>query len=786
MSVSEPASGATTPSEAKPRAPTTSWKADRLALVSDPRLTGRALAAALATQVDDWTRALARDLPMGIALAATAGYARRELCPGSDIDLCLIHDPRVDPSVFTSALWYPLWDAGLTTKPLTHTVESALALADTDLIMATTLLEVRHIAGDPALSAALAIRAQERWQAQAKRRLSELADTIDERHAKAGETAYLLEPDLKDGRGGLRDTHALRWAAASKFKPIADFDLAAPASTLFDARAELHRRTGRSGDRLLLQEQDGVADGLGYRDADVLMCSIADAARQISWTSDKAWRAIRSGLAGRRRGRVRKPILVAPDIELLNGEIHLRPSAAPATDPSLLPRLAALAAQWEAFFPDSTLAALAQAPTLPDPWTDDIRNAFLTLLGTGAAAVPVIETLDRVRLFERILPEWTAVRSKPQRNAFHRFTVDRHLVETAVNAAALVRHVSRPDLLLVGALLHDIGKGYPGDHTEVGEPIVRTITTRMGFAPVDVDTITLLERHHLLLAELATRRDIADPGTLDAVASALVDVDTIELLHALTQADSLATGPTAWTDWKAGLVRRLVHAASAVAEGHRPPETSDFPAPSHYQLLDQVRSDRRAREVAHGDVCTVAMPDRTGVFNLMAGVLSIHNVEVLSAAVWTAEDGIALEEFRIVRRLGGETNWRRVEGDLHRALDGALAIGPRLDEKVRAYAGTKHKATSALAPRAEVLIDNTISTVNTVIEVRAPDGPALLYRLTGALAREQIDIRTARVATLGHEVVDAFYVARLTDPERIEALRAALLASVDEREPELQ
>ena len=762
------------------------WKSARQALIGDPTRRGHALASSLTTQVDDWLATIAQGLPAGTALAATAGYARRELCPGSDIDLCLIHDPRVDPRDFAATLWYPLWDAGLITKPLTHTLDSALALAESDIVMATTLLEVRHIAGDPAMTAALATRARARWRANAKRRLSELADNVEQRHRKSGETAYLLEPDLKDGRGGLRDTHTLRWASASGLEAVPEFDLDAPASALFDVRCELHRRTGRSSDVLLLQEQDGVAGGLGFGDADTLMHAVADAARSIAWTSDQAWRAIRLAITRKRGWRARRPIRLAPDIELLDGEVRLRAEASPSTDASLLPRAAALAAQCHAYLHDSAIAALGVAAPLPDPWPEQVRNAFLTLLGSGASSILVIESLDRVRLFERILPEWTAVRSKPQRNAFHRFTVDRHLVETAVNASRLVRQVSRPDLLLVGAFLHDIGKGYAGDHTEVGEPIVRTISTRMGFEPADVEVIARLERHHLLLAELATRRDIGDVGTQRAVVSAMVDVDGIQLLHALTEADSLATGPTAWSEWKAGLVRRLVHAASAMAQGHQAPSTKDFPAARHYALLDEVRHDGQAKVVATGDLCTVAMPDRTGVFNLMAGVLSIHNVDVLSADVWTADDGIALEEFRIARRLGGETNWRKVETDLRRALDGTLAIGPKLEEKARTYGSARRKAVSADAPRAEVLIDNSISHTNTVIEVRAPDGPALLYRLTGALARMGVDIRSAKVATLGHEVVDAFYVPRIDDSAMAETLKVALLTSVDTREPELQ
>ncbi len=179
----------------------------------------------------------------------------------------------------------------------------------------------------------------------------------------------------------------------------------------------------------------------------------------------------------------------------------------------------------------------------------------MALLGGGDAMVPMVELLDEHGLFVHYLPEWDRVRCKPQRNAFHRFTVDRHLLEAVARADDLVRSVRRPDLLLVGALLHDLGKGGPGDHTDNGVVLAQTVATRMGFDPDDVAVLVDLVRHHLLLPSFATGRDLEDPATIAAVADAAGTEDTLDLLAALTVADSIATGPTAWSDWKAGLVR---------------------------------------------------------------------------------------------------------------------------------------------------------------------------------------------------------------------------------------
>ena len=187
-----------------------------------------------------------------------------------------------------------------------------------------------------------------------------------------------------------------------------------------------------------------------------------------------------------------------------------------------------------------------KAPAPPVPWSDDLRATLVQVLATGPAAIPALEALDQRRLLERYLPEWAAVRNKPQRNPYHRFTVDRHLLEATANAATMAHRVSRVDLLLIGTLLHDIGKGFPGDHTEVGMTVVRDIATRLGFPPDDVDTLVNLVRLHLLLPDSATRRDLDDPATAERVAEEVGDRATLDLLAALVEADSLATGPSAW------------------------------------------------------------------------------------------------------------------------------------------------------------------------------------------------------------------------------------------------
>ena len=692
---------------------------------------------------------------------AVGGLGRRELCPGSDLDLVLVHRGRRDVRAVAERVWYPIWDAGLGLDHSVRTVKEALAVAAGDLKAAMGLLDARLVAGDPELGAELARRAAEQWRRKPGATLEALGRAVAERHHQFGEVAFLLEPDLKEGHGGLRDVVALR--AAAQATPVVDAEAAALGRAydlLLAVRVELHRRTGKRGDRLLLQEQDGVAADLGFGDADELMAQVADAGRTIAWASDDGWRRIDSALAGPRGRTAGRDRPLGPGLALRDGEVVLTAGYDVGGDPAVVLRAAAAAAESGAFLARSALARLAaEVPGLPDPWPATARQALAALLGAGHRALPVLEALDQHGLLVRLLPEWEAVRSRPQRNAYHRFTVDRHLWEAAANAAALTRRVARPDLLLVGALLHDIGKGFTSgpaalapDHTDAGVAVVERVAPRMGYAAADVATLVGMVRHHLLLADLATRRDLDDPATVDAVAAAVGDRDLLDLLAALTEADSLATGPSAWGAWKAGLVADLAARTARRLDGYRPSEAPALPRPSHRQLMRA----RRLSVVPDGSQVTVVAPDRPGLFCRVAGCLALHNLDVRSAAA-ASEDGMAVEVFEVEPTFGSPPNWGRLADDVGRALDDRLALDARVAEQARTYAG-RQRAGAAWTPPPRVLFDDGASATATVVEVRAPDGVGVLYRITRALAECGLDVRTAKVATLGHEVVDSFYV----------------------------
>ncbi len=758
---------------------------DRQPLLDDQSLRGIAFCRALSDRVDDWLRRLWTDAEgpaTGAALVAVGGYGRAELSPGSDLDVWILHAPRTDVGALAERIWYPVWDAGVKLGHAVRTVKESLSLAADDLDTATAVLSVRHLAGDRSLSDELAEKGLGLWRKRSQRWLEEMAVRVAERHERVGEIAFLLEPDLKDGRGGLRDVHAIRWAGSAGFAlhPGDEPAIADAYATVLSTRVELHRRTGSTSDVLVLEEQDAVAVALGHCDADELMRELSRAARTISWVSDDLWWRVRSLLAGptRRRGRT-EAADAATGVSLVEGVVSYSPDADLVGDPSLVLRAAVVAARSGARLSRDLLTRSVDAAAPPIPWDEQARRLFVDLLLAGRPAISVVETLDLFGLWEPIVPEWSSVRCLPQRNAYHRFTVDRHLCETVANAAELADRVDRPDLLVMGALLHDIGKGADGDHVEVGLPLAAVMATRMGFTAEDIATLQVMVEHHLLLPDIATRRDLSDDGTIQYVADRVGSLPNLRLLHALTIADSLATGSAAWGPWKEELVGVLVDRVAHVLAGGSAAEATDDGFPTEHQR--NLLAQRRRIIETSDDVLVLVSPDRPGLFSRVAGVLSLSGLTVLEAAAVSDESGMALEQFRVRNQFDEHVAWDRVVRDLERALDGRLALEARLAERSRAYRPPRR--LPGLITRTEVLVDNGLSHDATVLEIRARDDVGVLWRITRVLLELDLDIVSAKIQTLGTDVVDSFYVrdasgGKVTDPEHLVEIERALLHSL--------
>ncbi|MBM7441653.1 [protein-PII] uridylyltransferase [Streptomyces sp. HB132] len=797
------------------------YAAARLRLLQEEARSGPPRRAALARLTDGWltglfTTAAERAGVRGAALVAVGGYGRGELSPRSDLDLLLLHDGNADPgavAALADGIWYPVWDLGLALDHSVRTPGEARRTAGEDLKVQLGLLDARPVTGDLGLVAGLRTAILADWRNQAPKRLPALDELCRERAERMGELQFLLEPDLKEARGGLRDATALRAVAASWVADAPREGLAEARRTLLDARDALHLTTGRATDRLALQEQDQVAGALGLLDSDALLRQLYEAARTVSYATDVTWREVnrvlrarssrprlRTLLGGAKAVPERTPL--AEGVVEADGEVVLARTARPERDPVLTLRAAAAAA--EAGLPLSRhlvrhLGTAAQP--LPVPWPPQAREELVTLLGAGEATVGVWEALESEGIITRLLPDWERVHCRPQRNPVHTWTVDRHLVETAVRASHLTRRVGRPDLLLIAALLHDIGKGWPGDHSVAGEVIARDMAARIGFDKQDVGVVATLVRHHLLLVETATRRDLDDPATVRSVAAAVGNAATLELLHALTEADALATGPAAWSSWRASLVTDLVKRVAALLAGEEPPAPEPL-APSAEQERLAVEALRTGQPVLSlhtrpepasedgepapvGVELLIALPDRPGVLPAAAGVLALHRLTVRAADLRAVELPTELGDtadllvlsWRVAAEYGSLPQATRLRADLVRALDGSLDIRARLAEREAAY--PRRRGVKAPPPRVTVAAAG--SRLATVIEVRAQDAPGLLHRIGRALERSAVRVRSAHVSTLGANAVDAFYVTD-TEGEPLLPERAAEVAGEVEKE----
>lgn len=726
----------------------------------------------------------------GVALVVLGSYGRREPAPGSDLDLLLVHtESAAVVDTLAAALWYPLWDCGYRLDYAVRTVAQAVAEAGRDVRTAMGLLDARHVAGDPELTLTLRTSVRTDWRRHARRRLPELRAQVQARAARIGELAQLAEPDVKEAYGGLRDATTLR-ALVSSWLVDVPHQVVEPARLLLlDVRDALHEVTGRSTDRVLAEHAEDVATEMGLAaDRDGLLQVVYGAGRDLAHASDAAWRRVGAQLGPgrpmRRRSGTAGPQLtsLAAGVGVLDGEVVLYPDATPERDPLLGLRAAVAAAQAGLPLTDAVCMRLARAGApMPVPWPAEGRRLLCALLGSGQGLPDVWESLDRAGAVQRWLPEWAGVRMLPPRSAVHRYTVDRHLVQTCVQAAREQGRVRRPDLLVVAALVHDLGKAraFAGaEHSAAGATVAFEVARRWGFDEADAGTVELLVRHHLLLVRLATTRDVTDPATAAAVVGAVGAADTLDLLVALTVADARATGPLAASSWRLALVGALAGRVRAELAGAwtPPPDRPISAPPSHGGVGLRVVFDGvpefgqpepgagSTPAPALGDSVprlVIAVPDRAGALATVAGVLALDRLPVRQAIVhpggehgsaglseWLIGDSAELDPVLLRERIAVALR------DDGRAVARRLA---RRDDPAPAHPTPVN--TAAVNPAGPTVLTVPYASADaTVLEVRASDRPGLLHQVCRALARLGADIRSAHVATLGAVAVDVFYV----------------------------
>lgn len=830
-------------------------QAERERLKEHPGRSGRDLVEALTAAMDAAVRAVWRETVVvedRIALVALGGYGRSELCPHSDIDLMVLHAGRgVAPDV-GKRLFYELWDAGFKVGHAIRTVKDSLKLAAVNLEAETSFLDARLLAGDEGLFAEFFTASLRQTRKRGAKFLEALRQEAAARHAREGHATYLLEPNLKDGAGGLRDRSVVGWLAkvfegnAAELGAVQGQDFERAGEILFRIRNQLHYLTDRPTDVLLLAYQEPIAETLGYRGngrpaVDSFLRDLYAAARTIEFAASSALAEL-SGGSSRKRSHQE----LSRGIALADGMIRITDRVSPAADPSLAMRAFAEAAHQGAPLAAETLTWLrreAEAGPAEYAWTDETRRAFFRLLAAGERAAGPLEAMDQAGLLGRFLPEWEGVRCQPQHNVYHRFTVDVHLLTTVAKASALEneegedslprdvwRDLVDRDRVLLACLLHDIGKGAEEDHSILGETLARQICKRIGLPTDTTEDVVWLVRHHLLLPDTATRRDTDDENLVVETAASVGDAERLKMLYVVSVADGRATGPTAWSPWKAALVGELFSKVTHVLERgevvgrdasdllrHRTTELrnalSRYPEaaveahlhkmPRAYFLAFPTEALIRhfalmATELAPSDVrahwtpgeapglyeIIVVARDRPGLFSKASGALALNGINVLAAQIFTRADGVALEAFRVEGTHEREVEpdrWARVEANLARALAGRISLDLRLAEKRDAY----ERPSKGKREPPRVVVDNRVSDFYTVVEVHATDRVGLLYAITRALADMELDIQSAKVATYADDIVDVFYVRdvdgqKVTDLEHMREIERTVLMRIGE------
>ena len=766
--------------------------------------------------------------PPGTALAAVGGYGRALLLPRSDIDLLVLHDGSDDDTVARLAddLLYPLWNAGFEVGHAVRTSQECEQACER-LDAGAAMLDIRLLAGDEGLAMDVAVRVEAWARRDPRAFVTAIREDAARRAERFGSTAHLLEPDVKEGSGGWRDLHSISLIEKAVGTRLEDAGLLrgrerealeAAEEFLARVRSALHLETGKRVDRLVLDHQPAVARAMGFEDEprlisiDGLMRALFEHARQIEFI-----------------------LRAVIDRSLEEGA----PAASPPTAPAGV--LDALAFEAEAGREPS--AALLDSIDDLDfseeiVWDEHVRRAFGRILRAGDSGAASLEILDRLGLLARFIPEWTEVRCRPQRDPYHRFTVDAHLTNSframarilsgegdgddPVQAEA-VKHVSDPDAVLMGALLHDIGKNGEGGHVPVGARVVGSILDRMEVEPRASELVRFMVACHLLLPDTATRRDLSDENLVLDVAAAVGSSERLAALYLLAKADAEATGPAAWTPWRRTLIHELVAKVQHVLD------RGEMGAELAEELLDRIERVRGLLDAEHAaeverflrgmprayflnveparaarHFATIAPPvgarevravqfegiragtyellvvarDRSGLLSWIAGSLALAGLSVHTAQVFTTEDGVASDLFEVEGVWEPEVpdrRWREFRRMLRRAVDGSISLERRVDEKRRWYPAPKVPAPVT------VTVDNAASDFATVIEVGASDRLGLLYDITRTFAELGLDVHLAKVATYEGRVVDSFYVRDavgrklIDDPEEIDrALRLRL------------
>lgn len=800
------------------------------------------------------------------AIVALGGYGRSEQCVHSDVDLLFLFQKNVPSAAdeLIREIVYPLWDLKMEVGYATRSVDDCIFMAREDYEVLTSILDARFICGVSSVFTRLKDQVERKI---AKRNAKKIIDWLIkrniERHEDFGDSTFLLQPNLKEGKGGLRDYHTLRWVAAIKYdlRQIRDLeyqgilsqleydDLMTALSFIWDVRNKLHLLTNRKCDQLYFEYQRPVAESMGFSDEKgesaverflgLLHSHMAFIKNQLQLFLYE----FGYGKKGKWRQSAQK-INETPGIHLYKERLNFDSPETIVNDPELLIKIFEVSARLKIPLSREAERLVREFNYLVDDrfrMSFSVRNVFENILILPTPTFNVLEQMLNTGFLVSLIPEYKNVINRIQYDAYHLYPVDRHLLRTVYTlkmfgepdndapdslCVKLYRGLKRKKILLLTALLHDIGKGRKGSHSRAGAEISSVVLGRMGYGSGDINLVSFLIENHLLLIKIATRRDINDEETAIACARQIRDGNRLRMLYLLTVADSIATGPKAWNSWTASLLRNFFLKVLGILEKGELATTSvvnriakkrkevlaagrgfdgadveaifDQMSPryimyteaqdiiSHIRLYNQLSGKPFVMEVArdtelNSRTVTICAKDRPGLFSKIAGVFTLNNINILDVHANTWKNGIALDIFKVnppPEQLFEEERWQRVEKNLHDVLSGGMDLADEMAKKPL----IKKREESFVATRPNrVKVNNDGSSFYTIIEVFSYDFKGLLYSVTDAISRLGLNITVSKIATKVDQVVDVFYVRdeseeKITDPLSVARIKKEILA----------
>lgn len=799
------------------------------------------------------------------AIIALGGYGRKEQCLHSDIDVLLLFGKKIprEAAGLVQEIFYPLWDIGLEVSYATRTLKECLSLASQDFEVLTSLMDARFLCGISSLYSELTeLMRRKILQKNGKNFIRWLVEKNEDRHNRFGDSTHLLEPNLKEGLGGLRDYHAMLWLGWAKYqiKEPRDLEylghlshnefqtLTEALSFILTVRNWLHHISGRKCDQLYFEYQIEVAEALRFKNrngqqaVELFLGSLHGHMDLLKQQHLLLLNRIvpKKHKVGRGISRQR---LSGGGIVVGQESLNFESSEAILENPQILLKIFEHSARLGLPLSVEARRLVKEFLHLVDGKFRQSAGVIQLLQNILLAPHEPLDALDEMLttgILLALIPEMKNVVNLIQYDEYHVYPVDKHLLHAVrvlkdfskpdLNPqdafyAQLLGEVSRPELLHWAVLLHDLGKGREGkDHSVHGANMVRQIFQRMNFADSDIETISFLVREHLLLTKTATQRDLNDEKAVIQCASKFRSIEELKMLYLLTVADCKATGPKAWNDWIAALLKELFFkvyhilkkgelattAAVDIFEKKRKEifqESLSIPLEDLESLFEQM-SPRYLLYTPVQDILrhielyqrlgasplvleaqilpgtdyrtvTVCAQDRPGLFSKISGIFTLNNLDILDAQIYTWRNRIALDIFKVKAppdTLFEDEAWARVRKNLLSALKGDLALDLVLDEKLRTYQSTDK--TTALRPD-NIIVDNSSSDFFTIVEVYTYDFPGLLYRVTDALFRCKLDVWVAKITTKVDQVLDIFYVRdfdgqKVIDLQQVEAIKSTI------------